>query len=453
MTPTSGRPALLFMALACGLGSAVWKGSLGFSLISALLFGASRFSIESPVHLQRHCAAEEDRLTDYAVRLLESSSGSVVAAPPLGIVVRSGSAHRAGDNEALWSVPLQVDLFRPNQGRQNVLLGLVRRLGYQFGIGRFEGARLRRYEERMRLISRSFQFPIGKEHAHRQLEVRVGKSDWRMVPRTDAHGHVNVSMWFSDQDVDAAEWGKREVEVEVRFAGDEEHDVAHAQAQLDKGEALGIISDIDDTIKVTKVFCGPRSVLRNTFLRKFKPVQGMAELYQRYAKDGASFHYVSKSPPEFHELLLEFLRTHGYPSGTMQLCPLISRDRKNFKMHSIEALLSEFPLRRFILIGDSGEFDADIYADVARKHPGRIEQILIRQVHRRHRVSDAKFDGLNSSQWQVFRQPSEVEVPTWFEVQLPQMQRTFEAWLAKASAAWRVNSLNTEPTELSVTTR
>ncbi|CAF2972434.1 unnamed protein product [Rotaria sp. Silwood2] len=58
---------------------------------------------------------------------------------------------------------------------------------------------------------------------------------------------------------------------------------------------VSIISDIDDTIKISKVLFIP-SLLKNTFYDDFKPVNGMNELYQKWHKQKCQFHYVSASP-------------------------------------------------------------------------------------------------------------------------------------------------------------
>lgn len=362
------------------------------------------------------------------------------ASKSIGIAVRSGSARRTSlAVGGGWNVPLHVELFRRGGVNQNIVIGVFRRFLVRMGILKaIDGDGLRRYERRVRLISRLFQFPLGRDLMHRNLEVRVGKSRWRKVPRTDFYGSVRASIWLSEQDMDASELDKGQVDIQIRLASDPEKSVVHTPAQLDMGQKLGLISDIDDTIKVTKVFCGPRSVLRNTFLRRHKPVRGMAELFTKYAAKGTSFHYVSKSPPELYDMLLNFLETHGFPRGTIQLCPLISKGRKNFKMESIEALLQEFPERNFVLVGDSGEKDPEIYAEVLRRHPERIVKVLIRQVHRRHRVDEAIFKDFDARQWQVFRQSSEVRVPSWFPVVLQDVSGVLSSLWSKTSAIFSI---------------
>lgn len=58
---------------------------------------------------------------------------------------------------------------------------------------------------------------------------------------------------------------------------------------------ISIISDIDDTIKISKVL-SKRALLKHTFYNEFQPVDGMNELYQKWFEQKCQFHYVSASP-------------------------------------------------------------------------------------------------------------------------------------------------------------
>jgi phosphatidate phosphatase APP1 len=65
-----------------------------------------------------------------------------------------------------------------------------------------------------------------------------------------------------------------------------------------------------------------------------------------------------------------------------------------------------FPRRRFVLVGDSSERDGELYAGVARKYPGQVAGIHIREAGGKHRNWDALFAGVQG--WQVFRDAGEV---------------------------------------------
>lgn len=184
---------------------------------------------------------------------------------------------------------------------------------------------------------------------------------------------------------------------------------------------LSVISDIDDTIKITEVR-DRHAMLRNTFLREFVPAPGMAEFYQTLARSNhAQFHYVSASPWQLYEPLAEFVKTNGFPGGTFALKEFRWKNRtfvslfanpEKYKTSVIEPLLKRFPRRRFILIGDSGERDPEIYAALARKCPQQIVRICIRDVT--GESADAAryartFHGLPAELWEVFRTPDELK--------------------------------------------
>jgi hypothetical protein len=191
------------------------------------------------------------------------------------------------------------------------------------------------------------------------------------------------------------------------------------RARLVGATGLTVVSDIDDTVKVSEVR-DRRALLANTFLREFRPVPGMAELYRRWAAAGAVFHYVSASPWQLYAPLSEFLHAHDFPAGTFHLKSFRPRGAglrkvlaspEKTKRQAVAAVLEAFPGRRFVLVGDSGERDPEMYAGLARDHPGRVARVLIRDVTGEgpgaERYREA-FAGLPEGLWQVFREPGEV---------------------------------------------
>ncbi len=151
---------------------------------------------------------------------------------------------------------------------------------------------------------------------------------------------------------------------------------------------FSVISDIDDTVKLTNV-SDRRELLANTFLRQFQPIPGMVELYQQWRHRGTAFHYVSASPWQLAGCLAGFFDDAGLPTGSMHLSMFRLKDmtplgrlssKKRSKRRSTEQIVSDFPGRRFVLIGDSGEKDPEIYAAVARRFPEQVVGIAIREV-------------------------------------------------------------------------
>ena len=157
---------------------------------------------------------------------------------------------------------------------------------------------------------------------------------------------------------------------------------------------LGIISDIDDTVVQTgvKEFL---TMARTVFLSNARtrlPFEGVAELYTALQAGatgaaGNPIFYVSSSPWNFYELLVEFFELQKIPLGPVMLRDwgvtadeLLPTGHSNHKRHAIDRILATYPARPFLLIGDSGQEDPEIYAQVMRDFPGRIVAAYIRSV-------------------------------------------------------------------------
>lgn len=151
---------------------------------------------------------------------------------------------------------------------------------------------------------------------------------------------------------------------------------------------VSVISDIDDTIKKSSISMGAREIFRNTFIRDLKDltVAGVREWYGELHKMGVQFHYCSNSPWQLFPVIATFFGLAGLPPGSLHLKQYSGMLQGIFepvaerKKGTLEKILRDFPRRRFILVGDSGEADLEVYTDLAVAHPGRILAIFIRDV-------------------------------------------------------------------------
>jgi phosphatidate phosphatase APP1 len=185
-------------------------------------------------------------------------------------------------------------------------------------------------------------------------------------------------------------------------------------------EGVTVISDIDDTIKVTEVL-NKKQVLRNTFLREFRAVEGMSDVYRRWSKSGIHFHYVSASPWQLYPPLVEFMNQADFPAATISLKQIRLKDSTflalfadpvKYKLSATRPIFAAFPRRRFVLVGDSGEKDPETYGAIARQHSSQILRIYIRDITgdkpggERYRRA---FSEIPAEKWQLFRDPIEIE--------------------------------------------
>lgn len=170
---------------------------------------------------------------------------------------------------------------------------------------------------------------------------------------------------------------------------------ASAEVLIPENAAFGIISDIDDTILETRVTSLLKlrmlylTFMKNAFHRH--AFQAVGAFYTALQKGVESAHhnpifYVSNSPWNLYDLLDEFLRLNYLPKG-----PILLRDfgmpaekmpasYQGHKKESIKKIITTYPDIPFLLIGDSGERDTDIYLSVAAEFPNRISAIYIRDV-------------------------------------------------------------------------
>lgn len=151
---------------------------------------------------------------------------------------------------------------------------------------------------------------------------------------------------------------------------------------------VSLISDIDDTIKRSNISGGAREIFRNTFVRELSglTVDGVKDWYSTMHSMGVGMHYCSNSPWQLYPVLSTFFKMSGFPPGSMHLKAYNGMLQGIFepvaerKKPILERILNDFPERKFILVGDSGEADLEVYTELAVANPGRILAIFIRDV-------------------------------------------------------------------------
>jgi phosphatidate phosphatase APP1 len=159
---------------------------------------------------------------------------------------------------------------------------------------------------------------------------------------------------------------------------------------VDDAVTFGILSDVDDTVMVTTL---PRPLLAawNTFVldeHARRAVAGMAVLYDRLLQQhpGSPVIYLSTGAWNVVPTLTRFLERNVYPGGALLLTdwgPTHDRWFRNGPEHkakSLERLAAEFPKVKWLLIGDDGQHDEQIYGDFAAAHPQNVTAVAIRRL-------------------------------------------------------------------------
>ena len=173
--------------------------------------------------------------------------------------------------------------------------------------------------------------------------------------------------------------------------------VAHGRVVVpDPASRVAVISDIDDTILRTGMTEGIKAVQR-TLLRDAhgrRPISGMPSLYRGLARGTggrpeSTFFYVSSTPWNLYDMLVQFLQLRGFPRGPLFLTDWRPGKKqpegedmqyRGHKRARIRRLLDAYPELTLVLIGDSGEHDREIYGEFLQSDADRIAAVLIRDV-------------------------------------------------------------------------
>ncbi|KAK7949336.1 phosphatidate phosphatase APP1 [Apiospora aurea] len=225
--------------------------------------------------------------------------------------------------------------------------------------------------------------------------------------------------------------------------GEEHPQIAPTFAQVPKGvngvlmmktffaepEGWSVISDIDDTIKVTMT-SDPIGILKSTFVDTPQPCPGMPELYKYIVsliRETSPFFYLSASPYNLYPFLRDFRDKH-YPHGTIVLrdsswmsipglLSSITLGTEQYKTDRMTKIHEWLPKRKFICIGDSTQADPESYGKIYRKYPGWVKLILIRKVpdiaalgiesKNEPKRFEKAFKDVPLERWHVFEDPAE----------------------------------------------
>jgi phosphatidate phosphatase APP1 len=319
-------------------------------------------------------------------------------------------------NGASWTAHVHGWIYESETGaaRDELSRALAKLIAQRFGLSRqtlLEDS----VEAAQHFERRAAPFFVDNERGKRIAVTVAGASG--TTEESEKNGHFAGTVALPAGAGTAGEW----VNVRAALPGDDARNFA-GKVQLIPRAGVTVVSDIDDTIKHSEVRDKVQLGL-NTFAREFRATPGTAALYQRWARGGGQvvFHYVSGSPFQLFSDLAEFAQRAGFPEGSFHLRPLRLKDAsaaqffgdpKAFKLATIRPIIDQFKDRRFILVGDSGEHDPEVYATLATEFPN-VDAIIIRNVTNETLESPRYtklFAGLPARvQRRVFRETSELD--------------------------------------------
>jgi phosphatidate phosphatase APP1 len=272
---------------------------------------------------------------------------------------------------------------------------------------------------------------------------------WNMYKRfaTDEvpNACIRVSLGGMHQEVATNKEGFFELEFQVEQALDHDqlwqpvelsllHPEASENSTLSQAEVMvvrenarfGVISDIDDTIVHTAA-TDLLKMIRIVYLgnaESRRPFEGVAEFYQalqqgRGQEDNPIF-YVSSSAWNMYDVFVQFLALNRIPKGPLflkdiefDLEEMFSFKHETHKHEQIQPIFARFPDLPFLLIGDNGQKDPEIYVNLAQQYPNRILGVLIRDVVPNNALRKQELEALaeaiapTDTQFLVFRETQE----------------------------------------------
>jgi phosphatidate phosphatase APP1 len=316
------------------------------------------------------------------------------------------AAAAMGANGTFWRVPIHAWVSVPEKSR--IRLASVRALlEARYGL-KTEPASEPHLEDTVNLL-------LADNKRGRTVVVEIAGTQYTLPP-TAPNGHAFLEVQVPVSSVPHA---SKSATIRAVFSpGDPRQ--ASAPVHFLEPKGLSIISDIDDTVKITHVTDRKR-MWEATFFKPFMAVPDMASAYQRLTASGSvGVHYVSSSPWHFGATLQDFLARNGFPLSSLSLKHIRLKDRTALNILSpgrvtkppmIAEILARYPQRMFILIGDSGEDDPEVYAAAYRANADRIVHIAIRNVTGAHRT-DARyskvFSGIPVERWRLFDDPADI---------------------------------------------
>ncbi len=217
----------------------------------------------------------------------------------------------------------------------------------------------------------------------------------RALPPTDGAGCFAADLELSTDEAAALE---RDGQINFgALPGPDRSAVVRGTALRVAPDGVVVVTDMDDTIKHTDIPNHAQARL-NTFTRPFKPGPGMPDLYRSWQAAGGDkvhFQVVSARPWQFHPPLQRFTVDAGFPAFAWNMrCLDMSSPSvlvgetwaadparlSRCKAETIRRLMLRWPLRRFVLVGDSGERDPEAYAQVVAEFGNRVDAVYVRNI-------------------------------------------------------------------------
>lgn len=315
-----------------------------------------------------------------------------------------------GGTEDDWEAEYVAAYFIKNSGKD--VSSIAADLAEKLGIGKGD--------EQEKTIAERLQPLVDSILPAHTVQAKVGKNEETTLGPSDRNGISSQTIRFRSKHSDGESSMHEALGVK---------DCTPCRTTYAEETGWAIISDIDDTIKLTMT-ASPYGILKTTFAEPFRPIEGMPELYKHLQQrlSGAPFWYLSASPYNLYPFLHEF-REQYYPSGSLILrdaswmnlggfLASLTQGVQAYKVSRMEKIHTWFPRRRFLCFGDTTQSDPESYGEMHRRYPDWVGGIFIRKVTGVAEMDESKknsderlekaFEGVPRDVWYAFEDPQEV---------------------------------------------
>ncbi|KEF62659.1 uncharacterized protein A1O9_00632 [Exophiala aquamarina CBS 119918] len=194
-------------------------------------------------------------------------------------------------------------------------------------------------------------------------------------------------------------------------------DTGNATSYLVSDQGFTIISDIDDILRVTKIY-DPKEGLLNSFARPFTPWMNMPDIYRNWSVSlpNMHFHYLTTTPEQITRNYMEFIY-NTYPGGSFDTRPLNFSDLSatlSIRKFLLDKIFLTFPNRKFILVADTSNSDVmKDYPKMATEYPGQVQCIFLRNTSStdptdKFPYNTEGFKNLNQQSYMFFKVPDDL---------------------------------------------
>ena len=156
-----------------------------------------------------------------------------------------------------------------------------------------------------------------------------------------------------------------------------------------------VVSDVDDTIKVTNVLNKADAVYNGLF--STRAFTGMSEVYNGLNNADTTIFYVSGSPEMIRSKVSKMLIVNKFPQKDNLILKSGRQDTFAYKFSNISKLINEQNPDEVILLGDDTEKDPEIFDAISKTFPSQIKSIHIRLIQNRKLPVNEKMNGFFSA--------------------------------------------------------